>query len=568
VGNVPLAPGRIGRRSDVRRRLNRRCLVAVATTAVALWAAFGSAEGAPYEVYATGATDNVVAQFEATSDGGLMPFTPPRVAAGTLPVSVAVTPNGRNVYAANLSDGTVSQFSVAPDGSLSAMVPATVSSVAVPAAMAVSPDGKSLYVASQGHAPAGVPVTTLTIAIAQYDVAADGRLTAKSPPSVSIDGGGLSPALSVSRDGGHLYLAAASGLVEFALNADGTVGTRTDPPQPGAGGTTPAGMPPPLTAAQPASLALAPDGGAVYVGYTNVSGGPTCLPPAGQPDTCPAVPPPGGVAPYRVASDGSLVPLSPPTVPAGGGRIVLTPDGRHLFSPGVTFAVNADRTLSALPGRQSGHPGDAAFGGDAFAVSPTGTRLYADMDGAITVFAVADDASLWRCPTLISWGTYFAGHGRAAIAVGATPGASQPVLAAPPAICTQFPTLPPGGSGNPPGPTPNSRPAIVLGKPSIGKALAQGLPVTVTCPIACHVAVTMRATRATARRAKLRRRILGSASATLAAGHPGALHVRFTRAARGALRRLRSARIQVATVWRAQAGGTAHTVTRTVRLHR
>jgi len=77
----------------------------------------------------------------------------------------------------NFADDTVSQYDVDPaDGELSAKGTPTVGAGNFPIGIAVGPDGESAYVANQASNH-----------ISQYDVAADGMLTAKTPATVAGD---------------------------------------------------------------------------------------------------------------------------------------------------------------------------------------------------------------------------------------------------------------------------------------------------------------------------------------------------------------------------------------------
>lgn len=106
--------------------------------------AAGSAGAAPF-VYVTSPTPGVVSEFDAAA-GTLRPVA--NAATGSAPFAVAVNPDGTSVYVANGGDDTVSEYDVAADGELSLKSPATVRTGKEPIAIAVNPDGKSVYVAN------------------------------------------------------------------------------------------------------------------------------------------------------------------------------------------------------------------------------------------------------------------------------------------------------------------------------------------------------------------------------------------------------------------------------------
>lgn len=117
-------------------------------------------------------TDNAVAQFDITSNGGLVSKIPATVHVDAMTAAgVAVSPDGKSVYVVN-SGGFVNQFNVGAGGRLSPKNPSQVPSGGGSQGIAVTPDGKSLYVTTTG--------------VDQFDIgAAGGRLSPKSPATVA-----------------------------------------------------------------------------------------------------------------------------------------------------------------------------------------------------------------------------------------------------------------------------------------------------------------------------------------------------------------------------------------------
>src|SRR5580700_2977389 len=66
---------------------------------------------------------------------------------GNIPTSAAA-PTAENVYVANTSGATVGQYSVGAGDSLSPLTPATVAAGTVPVEVAVTPNGANVYVVS------------------------------------------------------------------------------------------------------------------------------------------------------------------------------------------------------------------------------------------------------------------------------------------------------------------------------------------------------------------------------------------------------------------------------------
>jgi YVTN family beta-propeller protein len=169
-------------------------------------------------LYATNASAGTISQYDVDpTDGSLTPKATPTVPAGSVPYAIAVSPDGQSVYVTNrVSSGSVRRYAVGAGGALDptptiaaaatrpAGVLATDDAVYVtnfasdtiarydtdaaltreadvpgphsPFGMSLSPDGHSLYVAGFGSGTVG-----------QYDVGADGALTAKDPMTVLAD---------------------------------------------------------------------------------------------------------------------------------------------------------------------------------------------------------------------------------------------------------------------------------------------------------------------------------------------------------------------------------------------
>jgi hypothetical protein len=132
-------------------------------------------------VYATDLFENAVSQYDVGARGRLSPKTPAKVTGLDRPEGVAVSPNGKSVYVANAGEatGSVSQFDVGPGGVLKPKSPSTVTAGVFAGELLLTPDGKTLYVTDRG-----------ANAISQYNVSKRGTLTPKSPATVAT---GASP---------------------------------------------------------------------------------------------------------------------------------------------------------------------------------------------------------------------------------------------------------------------------------------------------------------------------------------------------------------------------------------
>ena len=115
-------------------------------------------------------------QFDANpTTGALTPKTPEAVAAGTNPLGVAVSPDGKSAYVINDYSGNVSQYDINPaTGALTPKTPAEVVAGVHPNGVAASPDGKSLYVTDYD-----------SNTVLQYDIEpTTGVLSPKTPATV------------------------------------------------------------------------------------------------------------------------------------------------------------------------------------------------------------------------------------------------------------------------------------------------------------------------------------------------------------------------------------------------
>jgi 6-phosphogluconolactonase (cycloisomerase 2 family) len=189
------------------------------------------------DLYAT-ADDGILQYDVAPANGRLAPKSPAiRWAAGT-PYAIAVHPGGASVYVTELQRGLVLQYDIAGGGRLVPKDPPAVAAGAYPTGIAVRPDGRTAYALVRGG-------------IAVFDVGAGGALVRRSG---LVHAGGLLMDLALTPDGRHLYATSLEGSVlQFDVAADG----RPTPKSP-----------PALDLGRDAGamgIAVVPDGSAVYV---------------------------------------------------------------------------------------------------------------------------------------------------------------------------------------------------------------------------------------------------------------------------------------------------------------
>lgn len=156
----------------------------------------------------------LVEQLTIGSDGKLAQKTP-----ATVPVEyvddIVLSPDGRFLYVSNYSGtGRVFEYGVQADGTLKPLSPASVAAGSSPVGMAVSPDGRNLYVGTEGAA-----------GVLQFTIGADGQLAPMVPPNQTLPEGHGAEEIVVSADGANLYAVASgkNGIVQMAIGAGGAL---------------------------------------------------------------------------------------------------------------------------------------------------------------------------------------------------------------------------------------------------------------------------------------------------------------------------------------------------------
>jgi len=279
-------------------------------------------------VYSTDLKGSQVLQFKVGSGGGLTALSPAAVPSGASPYDIVADPSGAHQYVTSYADNAVWQYSETSTGQLTELAPPL--TVPFPTGEAVSPDGRYLYVtgcdptytygmvyefridasgALQAITPAAVPtgascanrqfvivtpdsgdVYVTNVAddvISQFGVALTGALIPLSPATVPTGENPLLPAVSqrglvtsvyVPNDGDATisqYTVSLTGTLIPDVPA--TVSTSTDP------------------FAYPFRIAIDPVTGSAYVDNDGAM----------------------DVAQFSIRENGTLLPMTPATVPAG-----------------------------------------------------------------------------------------------------------------------------------------------------------------------------------------------------------------------------------------------------------
>ncbi len=296
--------------------------------------------------YVANSGSNTLSQYGIGAGGELSSLIPASVAAGTTPVGVAVTPDGKSAYVTNfggdVGGDTVSQYTIDPvSGALSPKSPASVATGVNPEGVAVTPDGKSAYVTNYGGDFGADTVSQYTID------PVSGALSPKSPASVAA--GSYPDAVAVTPDGNSAYV----------INVfDNTVSQYTIDPVSGA--LSPKSPAVVAAGSLPIGVAVTPDGKSAYV--TNLGA-----------DT---------VSQYTIDPvSGALSPKSPASVAAGVNPegVAVTPDGKSAYVTNYGADTVSQYTIDPVSGALSPKsPASVAAGSypDAVAVTPDGKSAY------------------------------------------------------------------------------------------------------------------------------------------------------------------------------------------------
>jgi 6-phosphogluconolactonase (cycloisomerase 2 family) len=280
--------------------------------------------------YAVNSTTNNLSQYAIGDDGRLTALSPATVpGGGSLSVAVTVHPSGRYAYLLNQYNHQVAQFTIAPDGTLTPMTPAavTLAGGAQAPAMAADPSGRYLYLALSNSR------------LALLTIGSTGALTVTSEEAATT---AVGPGAMTVTPSGQWLLVTTSGdnsAVAFAIGSGGAL--------------TAAAAGPFATGMGPAGIAVDPSGKNVYVAN------------AGSSD----------VAQLAVDGIGRFTPLSPAHLQAGMsgndslGPLAIDPTGKYVYvSDGVDptgvvwqFTRAANGTLTPMTPPTVSTPAFAQF---------------------------------------------------------------------------------------------------------------------------------------------------------------------------------------------------------------
>jgi hypothetical protein len=168
------------------------------------------AASAARTVYFSDPAADRISQYSVGAGGALSPLAPPAVAADD-PRRLAMTSVGSDLYAT--ADDGVLQFDVAANGRLTPKSPGLQPAHGTPHSIAVHPHGSSVYVTDSRYGK-----------VRQYDVADGGRLEPKDP--AYLRAGPCAKGLALSPDGRSAYVLVRGGIAVFDIAADGALSSR------------------------------------------------------------------------------------------------------------------------------------------------------------------------------------------------------------------------------------------------------------------------------------------------------------------------------------------------------
>ena len=335
-------------------------------------------------------TDGTIQRFSTSTNA----VTTTVVIPGANFVDVAVSPTGRTLYAADSDGNTIHVFDAT-----TGVATATIVGFSAPIAIALSPDAKRAYVANQTARTVTVVDTTSNTIVATFSVSLasaptdlvvspDGSLVYVTVGSAlqvrSTADGALQKSYTLAGNARAVALSATKAFI--AVDTPFSVETAL------LSGTTSETLPG-VMAGQPRSIAVSPDGTALYVG-TMDTGVESLL-------TAPI----GG---------GTLTPVGLGSIGTGLVSIAVTSDSATAYGASVTEVAVLPRGTST-PTRLAGA---AATNIAAVAVCPSVT----DPGAPTAVTAVPGDATVslsWTAPTN-SGGTPIIGYTGTAAPGGAT----------------------------------------------------------------------------------------------------------------------------------------------------
>ena len=310
--------------------------------------------------YATNYDSDTVSQYQISAvDGSLTPLAVPTIATDHQPFSISAEPSGEYVYVSNWGSSSVNQYRIGADGTLSVIGTGKVTTGQGPNAVTIDPSNRHAYVANLGENT-----------ISQYTIGLDGQLTPMASPKVTA---GSNPAIVViSPDGKYAYAGNFGAYSNIPPAGPGTISQYSVDATDGSLKAMAGAAATAVSGSGPSAITIDPTSHFLYVanlGDDNV----------GQ---------------YTINSDGTLSPMTVPTVVSGsqpGGHpvgIAIDPTGHYVYVANQgdgsisQYTVGNDGSLTAMatPAVSTGGTATSSVN-----IDPTGQFVYATNRGGTTV---------------------------------------------------------------------------------------------------------------------------------------------------------------------------------------
>ena len=191
------------------------------------------AEASGY-AYVTNTVSNTVSMYSIGNNGALTPLSKPTVATGLYPAGIVVNSAGTFAYVVNRSQDSVSMYKIdRTTGILSPLIvsgSSTVGTGSIPVGIAISPNGNFLYVTNTGNpsndSAIGCDTTQINCnlngTVSMYTINSQGTLTSIGTKRTS---GTLPNIITIDPAGSYAYVTnhGSDSITQFKINGDGSL---------------------------------------------------------------------------------------------------------------------------------------------------------------------------------------------------------------------------------------------------------------------------------------------------------------------------------------------------------
>ena len=191
------------------------------------------AEASGY-AYVTNTVSNTVSMYSIGNNGALTPLSKPTVATGLYPAGIVVNSAGTFAYVVNRSQDSVSMYKIdRTTGILSPLIvsgSSTVGTGSIPVGIAISPNGNFLYVTNTGNpsndSAIGCDTTQINCnlngTVSMYTINSQGALTFIGTKRTS---GTLPNIITIDPAGSYAYVTnhGSDSITQFKINGDGSL---------------------------------------------------------------------------------------------------------------------------------------------------------------------------------------------------------------------------------------------------------------------------------------------------------------------------------------------------------